>query len=168
MSHSFPFAFAGSKSPGTGTLISGKPEMIPMRGNDVYLEAPDRTQDLLNIKWTLQCAGFGVRSTWHEGDPHKSALASTDHWDVRSIEQLNVCDLLVVICGKDDKARPELAMMAGLALARGLQVIWIGRPVGGLSAFRAVCQFNTAEDYRKQILQQMYSQSASSTQRLAA
>jgi len=38
-----------------------------MRGNDVYLEAPGRTQELLNIKWTLQAAGFRIRSTWHEG-----------------------------------------------------------------------------------------------------
>jgi hypothetical protein len=102
-----------------------------MRGNDVYLEAPDRTQDLLNIKWTLQCAGFGVRSTWHEDDAHTSALASTDHWDVRSIEQLKVCNLLIVIWGKGDKPSSELAMMAGLALARGLQVIWSGVRSGG-------------------------------------
>jgi hypothetical protein len=59
-------------------------------------------------------------------------------------------------------------MMAGIALARGLQVVWIGPPVGGLNAFRAVWRFNTAEDYRKQILQQMYSQSASIPERLAA
>jgi hypothetical protein len=139
-----------------------------MRGNDVYLEAPDRTQDLLNIKWTLQCAGFSVRSTWHEGQVNASTLASTDHWDARSIEQLKVCDLLVVICGKDDKATSELAMMAGLALARGLQVIWIGRPARWLRAFRSVWQFNTAEDYRREILHEMYSQSASIAGRLAA
>jgi hypothetical protein len=75
---------------------------------------------------------------------------------------------LVVICGKDDKAAPEMAMMAGLALARGLQVVWIGPSVAGLNTFKAVWQFNTAEDYRKQVLHQMYSQSASSAERLAA
>jgi hypothetical protein len=40
--------------------------------------------------------------------------------------------------------------------------------VGGLTAFRAVSQFNTAEDYRKQILQQMYFQSVSTAERPAA
>jgi hypothetical protein len=136
-----------------------------MRGNNVYLEAPGRTQELLNIKWTLQSGGFRIGSTWHEG---QASTSSKDHWNAKSVEQLQDCDSLVVICGRNDRATPELAMTAGLALARGLQVIWIGPPVGGLSAFRAVWQFNTAEDYRKQILQQMYSQSASITERLAA
>jgi hypothetical protein len=44
-----------------------KPEVIAMRGNDVYLEAPSRTQELLNIKRALQAAGFRIGSTWHEG-----------------------------------------------------------------------------------------------------
>jgi len=139
-----------------------------MRGNDVYLEAPGRTQELLNIKWTLQAAGFRIASIWHEVRGSTSSLSSKDHWNATGFEQLQACDSLVVICGKDDRGIPEMAMMAGLALARGLQVIWIGPPVGGLNAFRAVCQFNTAEDYRKQILQQMYSQSASIAERLAA
>ena len=139
-----------------------------MRRNDVYLEASARRQELLNIKWTLRSAGFRIGSTWHEGQASLSTSASKDHWNPRSVEQLQTCDSLVVICETDDKAKPELAMMAGLALARGLQVIWIGPPVGGLSAFRAVCPFNTAEDYRKQILQQMYSQPALSAERLAA
>jgi hypothetical protein len=38
-----------------------------MRGNHFYLEAPGRTQELLNIKWTLQSAGFRIGSTWHRG-----------------------------------------------------------------------------------------------------
>ena len=139
-----------------------------MRGNGIYLEASGRTQELLNIKWTLQSAGFRIGSTWHESQTSTSTLASKDHWNTRSVEQLQLCDSLVVICGKNDRASPELAMTAGLALARGLQVIWIGPPLGGLSAFRAVQQFNTAEDYRKQILQQMYSQLASIAERLAA
>jgi hypothetical protein len=135
--------------------------VIAVRKNDVYLEAPGRTQELLNIKWTLLSAGFGIGSTWHEGQESTSTLSAKDHWNARGVEQLQACDLLVVICGRDDKAVPEMAIMAGLALARGLQVIWVGPPVGGLTAFRAVSQFNTAEDYRKQILQQMYSQSVS-------
>ena len=139
-----------------------------MPGNDVYLEAPSRTQELLNVKWTLQSAGFRIGSTWHEGQASTSSLSSDGHWNAKGIEQLQACDLLVVICGTDAKAAPEMAMMAGLALALGLQIVWIGPPVGALTGFRAVWQFNTAEDYRKQILQQMYSQSVSTGERLAA
>jgi hypothetical protein len=139
-----------------------------MLGNGIYLEAPGRTQELLNLKWTLQSAGFRIGSTWHESQTGTSTLSSKDHWNASSVEKLQLCDSLVVICGKDDRAITELAMMAGLALARGLQVIWIGPPLGALSVFREVWQFNTAEDYRKQILQQMYSHPASMPERLAA
>jgi hypothetical protein len=137
-----------------------------MRGYNVYLEAPGRTQALLNIKWTLKSAGFRIRSTWHDGQAIPS-LASKDHWKAGSIEQLQSSDSLVVICENNGRATPELAMMAGIALARGLEVIWIGAPVSALSAFKAVQQFNTVEDYRTHILQQMYSRPVA-TQRLAA
>ena len=83
-------------------------------------------------------------------------------------EQLYACDSLVVICGKDEKPTPEVAMMAGLALGRGLQVFWIGAPVAGLNAFKTVWQFNTAAAYRKHILQQAYSRSALIAEQLAA
>jgi hypothetical protein len=145
-----------------------KPEVIAMRGNDVYLEAPSRTQELLNIKRALQAAGFRIGSTWHEGQASTSSLPSEGHWNAKGVEQLQACDSLVVICEKHHKAAPEMAIMAGLALALGLQVVWIGPPVGGLTAFRAVWQFNTAEDYRKQIVQQRYSQSGLTEERLAA
>ena len=139
-----------------------------MRGNNVYLEAPSRTQELLNIKWALQSAGFRIGSSWHEGQASTSSLSSEGHWNAKGVEQLQACDSLVIIWGKQDKAAPEMAMMAGLALALGLQIDWIGPPLGGLTACRAVWQFNTAEDYRKQIIQQMYSQSALTPERLAA
>jgi hypothetical protein len=139
-----------------------------MCGNDVYLEAPGRTQELLNIKWTLLSAGIRIASIWHESQGSASSLSSEDHWNAKGVELLATCDSLVVICGKDDRPGPEMALMAGLALARGLQVVWIGPSVGGLGVFRAVWQFNSAEDYRKQILQQMYSQSASIQERVAA
>jgi hypothetical protein len=95
-------------------------------------------------------------------------LTSKDHWNAWTVQQLQSCDSLVVICGKNDRAAAELAMMAGLALARGLEVIWIGPPARSLKAFRAARQFNTAEEYRKQVLQKMYSSSASSTAGMAA
>jgi hypothetical protein len=138
-----------------------------MPRNTVYLEAPDRTQDLLNIKWALRSAGYAIGSTWHEGEAITSLLAFKDHWNARSVEQLQICDSLVVVCNSD-KAIPELAMMAAFALARGLEVLWIGSLVRGLTNFRAVQQFNTAEDFRKQILQQKYSQSTLAHERVAA
>ena len=139
-----------------------------MRGSNVYLEAPSRTQELLNIKWTLLAAGFRIASTWHEGQGSTWSLSPKDHWNAKGVEQLQTCDSLVVICGEDGKAVPEMALMAGLALAHGMEVVWVGPPVEGSSAFKAVWQVNSAEDYRKQILQQMYSQSASMPERLAA
>jgi hypothetical protein len=74
-----------------------------------------------------------------------------------------------VICGKRGEATIELAMMAGFALARGLRVIWIGSPLPILNDFSAVEQFNTAEDFRRQILDRMHSaQSRARDQVLAA
>jgi hypothetical protein len=93
-----------------------------MRGNTVYLEAPGRTQDLLNIKWTLRSAGYDIRSTWHEGNAIASLLSFRDHWNASSVEQLQICDSLIVICGEGDSSMPELAMMAGFALARGIRL----------------------------------------------
>jgi len=139
-----------------------------MRGNTVYLEAPGRTQDLLNIKWTLRSAGYDIRSTWHEGNAIASLLSFRDHWNASSVEQLQICDSLIVICGEGDSSMPELAMMAGFALARGMRVFWIGSPVKGLSDFRAVQQFNTAKDFEKQIVEQAYSQSIATKAQLAA
>jgi len=139
-----------------------------MRRSKVYLEAAGRTQELLNIKWTLTSGGFNIGSTWHEDSAITSAFSSKDHWDAKGIEQLQACDLLVVICGKDGKAGPNAAMMAGLALARGVEVVWIGPSFGGLNAFSAVRTFNTAEDYEKEVRREMYSESASNPERLAA
>ena len=139
-----------------------------MPRNAVYLEAPARTQDLLNVKWALQAAGYTIGSSWHEGEVNTSSLAFQNHWNATGLERLQTCDSLVVICGTIDRAAPELALMAGFALACGLRVIWIGSPIRGLSDFRAVQQFDTAEDFRKQILQQMYSRSILNDERLAA
>ena len=139
-----------------------------MRGIEVYLEAPSRTQELLNIKWTLKSAGFTIGSTWHENSGITSALPLSEHWDARGVEQLRACDLLVVICGKDSKAAPRMAMMAGLALARGLKVVWIGPSFAGLNAFTAIRTFNTVNDYEKEVLRAMHSELASNARRLAA
>lgn len=78
-----------------------------MRGNHFYLEAPGRTRELLNIKCTLQSADFRIGSTWHEAQGSTSTSSSKDHWNARGVEQLQACDLLVVICGKDERNRNQ-------------------------------------------------------------
>jgi hypothetical protein len=135
-----------------------------MRQTAIYLEASSRTQDLLNIKWTLLSSGYSIGSTWHENQSGNSARK--DHWD-RDVEQLQFCDALIVLCRPDDDHVAELAVMAGFALARGLKVVWIGPQVRSLSGFQAVRHFNTADDYRKQILQPLPN-TAPTPERLAA
>jgi hypothetical protein len=130
-----------------------------MSKHAVYLEAPKRTQDLLNIKWALRSAGYTIASSWHDANaaPH---LRSEDHWNSNSVQRLQACDSLVVICEKGNEAGMELATMAGFALARGLRVIWIGPEVRGLAGSRAVQQFDAPEEFRKEILRQIYSRPA--------
>ena len=139
-----------------------------MRRHSVYLEAPERTQDLLNIKWTLRSAGYSIGSTWHDDEANTPSVASKDHWNASRLEQLQACDSLVVISGDSNNAAPEVPMMAGFALARGLRVIWIGTPVRGLSDFQSVRPFHTADDYLKQILVDMHSQATLVAEPLAA
>jgi hypothetical protein len=63
----------------------------------------------------------------------------------------------------------ELATMVGFALARGLRVIWIGPVVRALVCFRAVQQFDSAEEFHTEILRQVYSPSLDSvSERMAA
>lgn len=140
-----------------------------MPKHTVYLEAPKRTQDLLNIKWALRSAGYSIGSSWHDAEAGAPHLGSEHHWNAKSVEQLQACDSLVVICEKNNDAGMELATMAGFALSRGLRVIWIGPVVRALAGFRAVQQFDSAEEFRTEILRQVYSPSLDSvSERLAA
>ena len=136
-----------------------------MRPSKIYLEAPGRTQELLNVKWALRSAGYSIVSTWHEAD---ASSALQDHWDRSSLEQLQLCDSLVVVCASHSSRAPELAMMAGFALARGIAVYWIGPSPRVLCDFRAVQQFATHEEFRKQVLSRTHAEAASVPDRLAA
>jgi hypothetical protein len=129
-----------------------------MPRNTVYLEASERTQDLLTIKWALRSAGYTIGSTWHDGEATLSNLGRAHHWNARALELLQFCDSLIVVSGKSGPAMPELAMIAGFALARGLRVIWIGNAVETLSDFAAVEHFNDADEFRRAIVDQMYGQ----------
>jgi hypothetical protein len=133
----------------------------------VYLEAAERTQDLLNIKWTLRSAGYVIGSTWHDVDS-STWPSFKDHWNAISMEQLQFCDSLVVICKRDGDAVAELAMMARFALARGIRVFWIGSPVGALSNFRAVKHFNSPEIFQKEVISAMHWESVWTNERMVA
>jgi hypothetical protein len=136
-----------------------------MRANNVYLEAPARTQDLLNIKWALRSAGYCIASAWHEA---KGPVLVQDHWNATALEQLQNCDLLVVVGATNETIAPELAMMAGFALARGVAVCWIGSAIRALCDFGAVQRFNTAEEFRKQIISRTGPQTTSTGYRMIA
>jgi hypothetical protein len=138
-----------------------------MPRKEVYLEASERTQDLLNIKWALRSAGYTIGSTWHDLDsiawpPFK------DHWTAVAVERLQFCDSLVVICERDGHAIAELAMMAGFALARGIRVFWIGTPVRALADFPAVKHFNSPEAFQKEVVSAVHCESAGTNERMAA
>lgn len=120
----------------------------------VYLEASERTQDLLNLKWALLSAGYTIGSTWHDVDSI-TWPPFRDHWNAVGLQQLQFCETLVVICGTGSQFVPELAMMVGFALARGIRVFWIGTPVETMNNFRAVVQFNSTEKFQKEILSPM-------------
>jgi len=142
--------------------------MIAMPRKTVYLDGPDCTQDLLDIKWSLRSAGYEIGSTWHDVEGSLSFLGSAHHWNENRVEQLQICDLLVVVCGDNEKTVLEVPMMAGFALARGLSVIWIGPPVRGLTDFRSVRHYDTAEDFRKQILLEVTTHADLTRDRLVA
>lgn len=117
-----------------------------------YLEAPCVTQDLLTIKWSLRAAGYAMGSAWHDSETSTRLLPFQHHGNAQCAAQLQVCDPLVVICGKKEEAARELAMMAGFALTRGLQAICLRSPVPILHDFCAVERFSTAEEFRQHIL----------------
>jgi hypothetical protein len=137
-----------------------------MRSKTAYLDAADRTQDLLNMKWTLRSVGYSIGSTWHDADAITPAFKG--HWNANGIEELQCCDVLVVLCGTGGQARPELAMMSGFALARNIRVIWIGTPLAGLSDFRAVSLFDSPERFQNELLSTLRSESVWTCKRLAA
>jgi hypothetical protein len=135
-------------------------ELIAMPQNTVYLEASERTQDLLTIKWTLRSAGYTIASTWHDSQADRSHWARAHHWMASALKLLRSCDSLVVVSGKTSPPMPELAMMAAFALDRGLRVIWIGTAIELLHHFSAVEHFDTAERFRSAVVARMHAQPA--------
>lgn len=118
-----------------------------MLSTTFYLDAPTRTQDLLNTKWTLRGAGFSIGSTWHEGEGSSCLLTAEEHWNEKRLAQLRACDVLVVLSRPNSEH--ELAAMAGFALASGLSVVWIGSSNPFSAGYRSVQYFATAEEFQK-------------------
>jgi hypothetical protein len=126
-----------------------------MPRHTVYLEAEERTQDLLNIKWALRSAGYMIGSTWHDSATIPSAKG---HWYSGTFKLLTSCDSLIVVAGKNGRTIPQLAIMAGFALARHLNVAWIGDAVEMIAELAAIQHFKDAEQFCRAIVQETYAQ----------
>jgi hypothetical protein len=119
-----------------------------MLRNTVYLEAPARTQDLLDAQRALQAAGYAIGSTWHDQPALSNVSDAGADWILERHKELNQCAALIVLCGEKHKATLQVPLLAGYALARGLQIIWIGSSVRVTSDnSRSVTQFDTVEDF---------------------
>jgi hypothetical protein len=123
---------------------------ILMIGKTFYLEASARTQDLLDAQQALQAAGCAIASTWHDEAPNSHPLDS-EAWITERFDELKQCDILIVVCGKTLRAPLQIPLLAGHALARGLQVIWIGSSVRVVEADQNVVQFATVQDFRESL-----------------
>jgi hypothetical protein len=117
----------------------------------VYIEAAARTQDLLTTKWLLRGSGYVIASTWHE----ESRLASSgpqSHWAWQRLEEMKVCDTLVVVRGPEKQLPFELALTLGFAAARNLRVIWLGSPVDLPDCSRTIHYLATLDEFQKRLL----------------
>jgi hypothetical protein len=122
-----------------------------MVGHTVYLEASELTQNVLDIKWRLRSAGYEIGSSWHERQVAVPPVTSADHWNTKSLAELQACDCLVVVSDENDKAALEVPLMVGFALAWGLEVVWIGSSLQGVDDLGGVTQFEKVEDFRSQL-----------------
>ena len=133
----------------------------------VYLEAAARTQDLLTTKWILRSCGHAIASTWHE----ESILASSgpgSHWAWQRLEEMKLCDTLIVVCGQEKQMPAELAFTLGFAAARNLRVIWVGAPIELPVSFSTIRFFATPAEFRKHLLLESDPPQAYSNDLLAA
>jgi hypothetical protein len=114
----------------------------------VYLEAPARTRDLLDAQRALQQAEYVIGSTWHDQATTSQTSDAGADWIAERCEELDRCDALIVLCGEKHKATLQVPLLVGYALARGLQVIWIGLSVRVASNHsNSVTQFGTVEEF---------------------
>ncbi|MGI9072925.1 MAG: hypothetical protein ACR2JB_16820 [Bryobacteraceae bacterium] len=120
--------------------------------NTVYLEASARTRDLLDAQRALRAAKWVIGSTWHDRAALSDSSVAGVDWITERYEELDQCDALIILCGEKRKTTFQVPLLAGYALARGLQVIWIGSSLRIASnnanmAQGNVVQFDTVEEF---------------------
>jgi hypothetical protein len=87
-----------------------------------------------------------IGSTWHDEAPNSHRL-DPEAWLTERFEELNRCDALIVLCGNLVKTPLQVPLLAGYALARGLQVIWIGSSVRVGEGHHNVVHYGTVEEF---------------------
>jgi hypothetical protein len=112
-----------------------------------YLEAPARTQHLLDAQQALRATECAIGSTWHDETVMSHAADPNGDWIAERLEELNRCDALIVLCGGKTTAPLQVPLLVGYALARGLQVIWIGSSLQIASNHPNLAQFGTVEEF---------------------
>jgi hypothetical protein len=123
-----------------------------MTRNTVYLEASARTQDLLDAQRALRAAKCVIGSTWHDREAISDSSVAGVDWITERYQELDRCDALIILCGEKQKTKLQVPLLAGYALARGLEVIWIGSSMRvtskhGKVARGYVVQFDTVEEF---------------------
>ena len=116
----------------------------------VYLEATERSQDLLTVKWTLRSAGYPIASTWHD-ESLPAPLAARAVSAAQSIAEILPFGALIIVRERGRAVPMELAFLLGVAATRGVRVMWIGEPDAVLAQVKNVQYFATPEDFRKRI-----------------
>lgn len=120
-----------------------------MKHATVYIDACSRTQNVLSLKWALKGAGFAIGSTWH--DQSTPFLRPENHWNEFRMAELAQCDELFVMLEGQLENSANLAAMAALALARGMQVTWVGPSLPALDHFHGLRHFVCFDDLTKQM-----------------
>jgi hypothetical protein len=116
-----------------------------------FLEAPCRSQELITLKWVLRSSGYEIASTWHDAPPTAS-FPSQVHWTSAQMEQMTPFDTIVILWRAHEEIPAQLALTVGFAIARNLEVIWIGTPLEPLSQFRNVHCFASVEAFQRHLL----------------
>ena len=116
-----------------------------------FLEAPCRSQELITLKWVLRSSGYEIASTWHDVTPAAS-FAPEVHWTYAQMEQMTPFDTLVISRRDQEEIPAQLGLTVGFAIARNLEVIWIGTPLEPLSQFRNVYCFPSVEAFQRHLL----------------
>ena len=122
-----------------------------MRCKAVYLEAAERTQDVLNLKWALLSAGYSIESAWHDATPH-AISTTTSNWGERELAAVKKSHILVVLAAHGQAPTTRMATMLGFARAHNIQICWVGAAVEGIQGLHGIEHFKTADDFRRHLL----------------